>query len=132
MKIFSPVRVPVTENDPLGALRAELLVNGDEKSEDNGKRVAEGKNADQEDLKFKYDLASSGLFSNEHTKVGKKVEDGIHRMNKINARKREGGQDVSSSMSTRVPKSATFHHGREKESKANKSAKGCGTVEEVG
>lgn len=130
----SPIRTPVTENDPLGALQPGSEANGT----DDVAEVVEKISISSSDVigdcetssKMKYDLLISGMFSHNPSKNEKK--DGEMLINNKGKRKEETmrGAGDGSDTGVRVPKSATFHNGREKEVKA-RTARGSTPLIEV-
>ena len=124
----SPIRTPVTENDPLGALQSKDEINGtgndvlklvDSKNLKNNSDSIE--DCELLSSRMKYDLLIGGLFS--HHPFKKK--EGDHVGHSGGSRRRDSEkyiqEDGDHDGGSRVPKSATFHNGRDKETTKSKT-----------
>lgn len=126
----SPIRTPVTENDPLGALQSKDEIN---KTDETGTKTMDNKNklnsseviGDHESSpRMKYDLLIGGLFSHYPSKTNKKDGETYNHKTKKRESEKFGQGDGNFVSASRVPKSATFHHSREKESKSKTVPRG--------
>ncbi|KAK6640985.1 hypothetical protein RUM44_012684 [Polyplax serrata] len=132
----SPIRTPVTENDPLGALQSTNEVNGTDidaaKVLDNKNVVNSSEEIDEElATRMKYDLSIGGLFSHRPSKGGRKVDEIVEtRLARRRENDQRGQGDDIDITPTRVPKSATFHNGRDKEAKSKTVPRGSTPLSE--